>query len=39
MNPEQISIPNCTLDNPVKNSSGKYHFVFFLVCIKMKDSK
>ena len=26
MNPEQISIPNCTLDNPVKKSSGKISF-------------
>ena len=26
MNPETISIPNCTLDNPVKKSSGKISF-------------
>ena len=26
MNPEQISIPDCTLDDPVKKSSGKISF-------------
>ena len=39
MNPETISIPDCTLDDPVKKSSGKYHFVLFPVCITAKDSK
>ena len=37
MNPEQISIPNCTLDNPVKNSSGKISFCL-LPCL-YKDEK
>ena len=26
MNPEKISIPDCTLDDPVKKSSGKISF-------------
>ena len=37
MNPEQISIPNCTLDNPVKNSSGKISFCL-LPCL-YKDER
>ena len=37
MNPEQISIPNCTLDNPVKNSSGKISFCL-LPCLH-KDER
>ena len=37
MNPETISIPNCTLDNPVKNSSGKISFCL-LPCLH-KDER
>ena len=37
MNPETISIPNCTLDNPVKNSSGKISFCL-LPCL-YKDER
>ena len=37
MNPEQISIPDCTLDNPVKNSSGKISFCL-LPCL-YKDER
>ena len=37
MNPEQISIPDCTLDNPVKNSSGKISFCL-LPCLH-KDER
>ena len=37
MNPEQISIPNCTLDDPVKNSSGKISFCL-LPCLH-KDER
>ena len=37
MNPEQISIPNCTLDNPVKKSSGKISFCL-LPCLH-KDER
>ena len=37
MNPETISIPDCTLDNPVKNSSGKISFCL-LPCL-YKDER
>ena len=37
MNPETISIPDCTLDNPVKNSSGKISFCL-LPCLH-KDER
>ena len=37
MNPEQISIPNCTLDDPVKKSSGKISFCL-LPCLH-KDER
>ena len=37
MNPETISIPNCTLDDPVKNSSGKISFCL-LPCLH-KDER
>ena len=37
MNPETISIPNCTLDDPVKKSSGKISFCL-LPCLH-KDER
>ena len=37
MNPETISIPNCTLDNQLKNSSGKISFCL-LPCLH-KDER
>ena len=33
MNPEQISIPDCTLDNPVKKSSGKNITFCLIPCL------
>ena len=33
MNPEQISIPDCTLDDPVKKSSGKNISFCLIPCL------